>query len=123
MPKLYSEDHEWVEETAEKGIYRVGISNHAQDALGDMVFVEVPEAGTEAAKGDTVGTIESVKAASDLYAPVSGTVTGVNPAIGDDPGIVNRDSEGDGWIYEARIGNVAELDDLMDAAAYAKFVA
>ena len=122
MSKLYSEDHEWIEPTDDPTIYRVGISDHAQEELGDMVFVELPEVGSQTKKGDTVGTIESVKAASELYAPVGGEVAKVNDGLEDDPGTVNRSAEGDGWLYEVRLANPKEVEDLMDEDAYKAFV-
>ncbi|MEO6247341.1 MAG: glycine cleavage system protein GcvH [Sphingomicrobium sp.] len=112
----FSKDHEWVR--VEGVVATVGISDHAQAALGDIVFAEVPEAGKVLAKGDEAAVVESVKAASDVYAPVGGTVTEANPALGDDPAIVNRDPEGEGWFFKLTLSDPSELDGLMDEAAY-----
>jgi glycine cleavage system H protein len=117
----YTQDHEWIAVEGEIGT--VGITQHAQEQLGDVVFVELPEVGASHSQGDEVGTVESVKAASELYAPVSGEVTEVNEELGDDPAKVNADPTGEGWMYKVRLSAAAELDGLMDADAYAKHAA
>ena len=101
----------------------VGIADYAQGQLGDVVFVEVPAAGTVVAKGKEAAVVESVKAASDIYAPIAGDVIMGNPALADDPSLVNRDPEGDGWFFKMTIADKAELDGLMDEAAYREWVA
>jgi glycine cleavage system H protein len=117
----YTEDHEWIAVEGEAAT--VGITDYAQKQLGDVVFVEVPEAGKTLAKGDEAAVIESVKAASEVYAPVSGTVTEGNEALADAPGTVNEDPSGDGWFFKMTLEDPAELDDLMDQEAYDSFVA
>ena len=112
----YTEDHEWVR--VEDGLAVVGITDHAQEQLGDVVFVELPEPGSALAKGEEAAVVESVKAASEVYAPVSGEVVAVNAALGDDPGLVNRAPAAEGWFFAVRMSDPAELDGLMDAAAY-----
>ena len=112
----YTEDHEWVR--IEDGLAVVGITDHAQEQLGDVVFVELPEPGSALARGAEAAVVESVKAASEVYAPVSGEVVAVNAALGDDPGLVNRAPDGEGWFFTIRMSDPAELDGLMDAAAY-----
>lgn len=114
----YAESHEWV--LAEDGVATVGITDHAQDALGDLVYVEVPEVGAECDAGDAVAVVESVKAASDVYAPVSGEVIAVNEALADAPELINDEPYGEGWIMRIRMSDDGELDDLMDAEAYAE---
>ena len=116
----FTEDHEWIR--VEGDIATVGITNYAQEQLGDLVFVELPEVGRVLAKGDTAVVVESVKAASDVYAPVSGTVTEGNAALADDPSLVNSDPEGAGWFFKIELDDLSELDGLMDAAAYKAFV-
>ncbi|TYB80552.1 glycine cleavage system protein GcvH [Maritimibacter fusiformis] len=116
----YTEEHEWLEEA--DGIVTVGITAHAAEQLGDIVFVELPEAGTTVSKDDEVVVIESVKAASDILAPLDGEIVEVNDAISDDPGKVNEDPEGDAWFFKLRIEDVSVLDDLMDEAAYKAFI-
>jgi len=118
--RKYNKDHEWV--TVAGDIGTVGISDHAQEQLGDVVFVEVPEAGTTLAKGDEAATIESVKAASEIYSPVSGDVVEGNAALADEPGTVNSDPHGAGWFYKIKLTNTSELDDLMDEEAYKAFL-
>src|SRR5690606_35987749 len=108
--------HEWIEVV--DGIATVGITNFAQEQLGDIVFVELPEAGRELARGDTAVVVESVKAASDVYAPVSGVVTEVNGALADEPGKINEAAEGDGWLWKMRVSDEGELGTLLDADAY-----
>lgn len=119
MTVKYTEDHEWVKE--EGDAFVVGISAHAADQLGDVVFVELPDIGKTFAKGDEMAVVESVKAASDVYAPISGEVVAVNQAIADDPAKVNADPEGASWFVKIRPSNPGELDAMMDAAAYKEF--
>jgi glycine cleavage system H protein len=114
----YTQDHEWI--AVENGVGTVGITQHAQEQLGDIVFVELPEVGASHDQGDEVGTVESVKAASELYAPVSGEVTEVNEALADEPAKVNEDPTGAGWMYKVKLADTSQLDELMDADAYAK---
>ena len=121
MTVKYSKDHEWVK--VEDGIATIGITNHAQEQLGDVVFVELPAVGKKVSKGGDAAVVESVKAASEVYAPVTGEVVAVNKEIEGDPGLVNRGAEGDGWFMKVKLANAAELDELMDKAAYDKFVA
>ena len=116
MSLYFSKEHEWVR--VDGDVATVGISDHAQAALGDIVFAEVPDAGKELAKGDEAAVVESVKAASDVYAPVGGTVTESNAALGDDPAIVNRDPEGEGWFFKLTLSDPSEVSGLMDEAAY-----
>jgi len=116
----YSEDHEWVEVDGDTGT--VGISNYAQEQLGDVVFVELPDAGATIEKGGEVAVVESVKAASEIYSPVSGEVTASNSALEETPEMVNSDAEGAGWLYKIKLADAGELDGLMDADGYAEFV-
>jgi len=116
----FTKDHEWIR--VDGGIGTVGITHHAQDQLGDVVFVELPVVGRKAAKGETVAVVESVKAASDVYAPIAGEVTEANAAMADQPALVNEDAEGKAWFFKLRIADAAELDGLMDRAAYEAFV-
>ncbi len=118
--RKYNKDHEWV--TVEGDIGTVGISDHAQEQLGDVVYVEVPDPGKAVEQGGEVATIESVKAASEIYSPVSGEVTEGNAALGDEPGLVNSDPYGQGWFYKIKLSNAGELDGLMDEAAYQSFL-
>ncbi len=117
----YTGEHEWV--MVEGDIATIGISDFAQDQLGDVVFVELPERGSLLAKGDEAAVIESVKAASEVYAPVSGEVVDVNDALGDDPATVNSDPTGGGWFIKIKLSDPSELDGLMDEEAYNKFTA
>ena len=121
MSRFFTEDHEWVDVDGDTGT--VGISDYAQGQLGDIVFVDVPEAGKQLGKGDEAAVVESVKAASDVYSPVSGTVTEGNAALSDDPSLVNSDPEAEGWFFRITLSDPAELETLMDEAAYADFVA
>ena len=116
----FSEDHEWI--LIEDGIGTVGITDYAQEQLGDVVFVELPEAGKTLAKGDEAAVVESVKAASELYAPVTGEVTEANDALAEDPAQVNSDPQGGGWFFKIKIAEPTELDGLMDEAAYKAYV-
>ncbi|EDX80906.1 glycine cleavage system protein H [Brevundimonas sp. EAKA] len=117
----FTKDHEWV--SLDGDIATVGISKHAADALGDVVFVEVPEVGKIVAKGASFAVVESVKAASDVYAPVSGEVVEANDALSTAPETVNAAPEGDGWFAKIKVSDVSELDALMDQAAYDAFLA
>ncbi len=117
----YTRDHEWV--VVEGDTATVGISNYAQEQLGDVVFVELPQVDTAVETGAEAAVVESVKAASEIYAPISGEVIEVNDALQDNPGLVNEDAEGEGWFMKIRFGDAAELDELMDAGDYADFVA
>ncbi len=117
----YTKSHEWVEELND-GTVRVGISDHAQELLGDMVYVELPEVGAEVHAGQECAVVESVKAASDVYSPVSGEVVAVNEQLADAPELVNRDPYGDGWIMQVRLGADQELGELMSADEYAAMV-
>jgi glycine cleavage system H protein len=121
MPRYFSEEHEWIDVDGETAT--IGITDYAQGQLGDIVFVDVPAAGTTLAKGKEAAVVESVKAASDVYAPVSGTVTEGNPALADDPALVNTAPESDGWFFKLIIADKAELEGLMDEAGYKDFVA
>jgi glycine cleavage system H protein len=116
----FTRDHEWIR--ADGGIGTVGISSHAQEQLGDIVYVELPEIGHKAVKGDAVAVVESVKAASDVYAPVGGEVVEVNAEVAAKPALVNEDAEGEAWFFKVRIADAAELDALMDRAGYEAFV-
>jgi glycine cleavage system H protein len=120
MPVYFTKEHEWIRVDGDTAT--VGISDHAQEALGDIVFAEVPEAGRRVSKGQEAAVVESVKAASDVYAPVSGEVTESNPAVADDPALINRDPEGEGWFFKLKLSNPSELDGLMDEAAYREWV-
>lgn len=120
MTRYYTKDHEWLE--VDGTTATVGITDYAQGQLGDIVFVEVPEAGRAVVKGKEAAVAESVKAASDVYAPVSGTVTTGNPALADDPALVNTAPEGDGWFFKLTLSDTSELDGLMDKAAYDAWV-
>ena len=116
--RRYTKEHEWVKVTGNAAT--VGITDFAQGELGDIVYVELPEIGRAVASGDVLGTIESVKAVSELYAPVSGTITEVNALLGDKPETVNTDAQGAGWICKLTLSKPGELDGLMDAEAYGK---
>jgi glycine cleavage system H protein len=120
MPVYFTKEHEWVRVDGDTAT--VGISNHAQEALGDIVFAEVPEVGKRLSKGQEAAVVESVKAASDVYAPVSGEVSAGNPAVADDPAIINRDPEGEGWFFKLKLSDPGDLDGLMDEAAYQEWV-
>ena len=117
----YSKDHEWVRVEGDVGT--VGISDYAQEQLGDVVYVELPEVGRTVAQNEEAAVVESVKAASEVYAPVSGEVVEVNQALEDDPALVNGDATGEGWFLKLRLSAPGELDGLMDDAAYAEYVA
>lgn len=116
----YSSEHEWVS-PASDGVVTIGISDHAQAELGDVVYVDLPSVGDTVAAGDNAAAVESVKAASDVYTPVSGEIVEVNEALDAEPGLVNSDANGAGWIFKVRLSDPSELDALMDAAAYEEF--
>jgi len=120
MSRYFSEEHEWIEVDGDVGT--VGITDYAQGQLGDITFVELPAVGQAVAKGDSVSVVDSVKAASDVYSPVSGEVTGINEALGDAPELVNNDAETGGWLFRVKLSDAGELGSLMDAAAYEKYV-
>lgn len=121
MAKIYfSEEHEWI--SVEGGVGTVGITEYAQEQLGDVVFVELPEVGATIDKGDDVAVVESVKAASEVYSPVSGEVVEINEDLADAPGLVNQNAEGDGWFYKVNLSDDSELDDLMNRVEYDAFV-
>ncbi len=118
--RKYTEDHEWVEADGGNGV--VGISDYAQEQLGDVVFVELPEVGKVLDRSDEVAVVESVKAAAEVYAPVSGEIVEVNEELNGDPSLVNTDPFGDGWFAKLKLSDPGELDELMDEDAYKKFV-
>jgi glycine cleavage system H protein len=120
MSLYFTKEHEWIRVDGE--VATVGISDHAQEALGDIVFAEVPDAGKSLAKGDDAAVVESVKAASDVYAPVGGEVIEGNSALADDPALINRDPEGEGWFFKLKLADASELEGLMDEAAYHEWV-
>lgn len=121
MTRYFTKDHEWI--AVEGSEATVGITHYAQSQLGDITFVEVPAVDATVAKGDSASVVDSVKAASDVYAPVSGTVTVVNAALEDQPELVNSDAEGEGWLWKMTLSDPSELAGLMDEAAYLTFVA
>lgn len=112
----YTEEHEWIR--VDGDIATIGITEYAQEQLGDLVFVELPQVGTELSKGDTAVVVESVKAASDVYAPIDGEITEVNEALSDDPALVNSSATGKGWLWKMKLSNKDQVEDLMDEAAY-----
>lgn len=118
----YTKSHEWVARN-EDGSFTVGITDHAQHLLGDLVFVEIPDVGTEFSAGDDCAVVESVKAASDVYCPLDGEVTEANEALADAPETINNDAFGDGWIFKLQAKDSGAFDDLMDADAYAEMIA
>ena len=121
MSIKYSEDHEWVELKGDDQVV-IGITDFAQEQLGDLVYVELPEVGDECSRGENISVIESVKAASDLVAPVSGMIIEVNSRLGDEPELVTEDSMGEGWFIKVKLSNTSELDDLMDESSYNSFI-
>ena len=121
MSRYFTDEHEWIDVEGE--IATVGITDYAQEQLGDIVFVELPAEGTTFDKGDDAAVVESVKAASDVYAPVSGEVVEANGALESEPALVNTDAEEDGWFFKLRLTDPAELEALMNEAAYNKFIA
>lgn len=121
MTKHFTKEHEWI--AAEGGEASIGISGYAQEQLGDIVFVELPEVGKQLKRGDIAAVVESVKAASEVYAPVSGEVIAVNESLGDDPGMVNREAEDGAWFFKVKLADASELDELMDDSAYQSHLA
>ena len=119
MTTKYTEDHEWI--TVDGGIATVGLTHHAQDALGAAVFVDLPEVGKSFAQGDVAGVVESVKAAADVYMPVSGEVTEVNEGLRADPALANSDPLGAGWFFKVKLSDASQVDALLDATAYEAF--
>jgi len=120
MTLYFTREHEWI--NVDGDIATVGISDHAQQALGDIVFAEVPDAGRSLTKGGDAAVVESVKAASDVYAPVGGEVVESNSALSDDPSLINRDPEGEGWFFKIKLADPSELEGLMDEGAYRDWV-
>ena len=121
MSIKFSEDHEWVELKGDDLVV-IGITDFAQEQLGDLVYVELPEVGDECSRGENISVMESVKAASDLVAPVSGTIIEVNSRLEDEPELVTEDSMGEGWFIKVKLSNTSELDDLMDESVYNSFI-
>jgi len=117
--KKYTKTHEWIE--LSDGTGTVGITNYAQEKLGDVVYVELPDVGKKVKKGEAVLTVESVKAASDVYSPVDGEVVEVNETLNDNPGLINEDPEGKGWIFKIKVENPSQLDELLSEEEYKKF--
>ena len=120
MSLYFTKEHEWIR--VEGDTATIGISDHAQEQLGDIVFAEVPETGRKLSKGQEAAVVESVKAASDVYAPVSGEVVEGNSKVADDPSLVNSDAEGEGWFFKLKLDNPGELDGMMDEGAYRDWV-
>jgi glycine cleavage system H protein len=118
----YSEEHEYVKFSDEPDIVTVGITDYAQGELGDIVYVELPSAGTQYSKMDVFGTIEAVKAVSELYAPAAGEIVEINPALEDDPSVINKDPYGAGWMIKLRVADAAETERLLSAADYAQHI-
>jgi len=117
----YTKDHEWIRVDGNEAV--IGITDFAQEQLGDIVYVELPEIGRKVAQGEEAGVVESVKAASEVYAPASGEVSAINAALTDDPARVNKDAAGEGWFFKLKLANPKELDALMDEAGYKAFTA
>ena len=117
----YTEDHEWI--SVDGDVATVGITNHAQEQLGDVVFVDLPEVGASVEKGGDAAVVESVKAASDVYAPIDGEIVEVNNSLVDDPSLVNSDAQGNGWFMKVKIADASQLEGLMDDAAYQAHIA
>lgn len=117
----FTQDHEWLK--VENGVATVGITTHAAEQLGDLVFVELPETGASFSKGDDAATVESVKAASEVYCPLDGEITEVNQSIVDDPSLVNSDPQGAGWFFKLKLANAADAEALLDEAAYKELIA
>ena len=118
----YTEKHEYLKSAGEEGVYFVGITDYAQGELGDVVYLELPRAGTQVTAMQSFGTIEAVKAVSDLYAPVTGEVVETNTRLDGEPALVNNDPYGDGWMIKVRVSDPSQLDSLLDAAAYEKLI-
>ena len=121
MPRYFTQDHEWIDVDGTSGV--VGITDYAQSQLGDITYVDLPAVGSTVKKGDAPCVVDSVKAASDVYSPVSGTITAANEALGDAPETVNTDPEEGGWLFRIDLSDTAELEGLMDKAAYDAYVA
>ncbi len=123
MPRYFTDEHEWIDVEGDTApmIATVGITDYAQGQLGDIVFVELPQVGSQVAKGKDAAVVESVKAASDVYAPITGEVTEANGALEDDPALVNASPEDEGWFFKLTLADTSELEGLMDAAAYKSF--
>ena len=121
MPRYYTKDHEWIDTDGAAGT--VGITDYAQGQLGDITFIELPEVGASQGKGDAACVVDSVKAASDVYAPVGGEITEANAALEGEPELVNTDPEGAGWLFRLTLADAGELEGLMDKAAYDEYVA
>jgi glycine cleavage system H protein len=119
---LYTEDHEYVKSTSEDGVYLVGITDYAQGELGDVVFVELPKVGQSFGRKDTFGTVEAVKAVSDLYLPIGGEIIAVNDSLSGDPSVVNSDPYGDGWMVKVRASDASEIEQLLGPEEYGKHV-
>lgn len=117
---LFTEDHEWINN--DNGTATVGITVHAQEQLGDLVFVELPEVGRKVAKGEAIVVVESVKAASDVYAPVDGEIVEINDAVVNDPSLINQAAEGEGWLFKLKLSDEGQLNGLLDAAGYKALV-
>ncbi|KAJ1030396.1 hypothetical protein NDA16_001305 [Ustilago loliicola] len=120
VQKRFTEEHEWVSFDDATNIGTVGITDYAQKSLGDVVFIELPEAGAQVKKGDDIGAVESVKAASDIYAPVSGQIEAVNEKLNDEPSLLNKQPESDGWLCQIKLTNPADFEALLTAEAYQK---
>ena len=120
MTRYFTQEHEWIEVAGDEGT--VGITDYAQGQLGDITYVDLPEAGARFAKGDSACVVDSVKAASDVYTPVSGAISAVNEALGDAPELVNTEAESGGWLFRITLSDAGELDGLMDEAAYKDFI-
>ena len=121
MTIYFTDDHEWI--SLEGDIATLGVTKHAAEQLGDVVFVELQDAGDTFDKGDAIGVVESVKAASDIYAPVSGEIVEANAKLGDEPALINQSPEGDAWLYKIKISDKSQFDDLLDADAYQALIA
>lgn len=119
---LYSEEHEYLKPTDEDGVYLVGVTDYAQGELGDVVYVELPDRGSSFDRMDVFGTIEAVKAVSDLYCPIKGQIVEVNEALQDDPGLVNSDPYGEGWMVKLKVANPDDLEELLTADGYADHI-
>ena len=119
MPRYFTDEHEWIDVAGDTAT--VGITDYAQGQLGDIVFIELPQVGSQLAKGKDAAVVESVKAASDVYAPITGEVTEANASLEDDPALVNSSPEDEGWFFKLTIADKSDLDGLMDAAAYKSF--